>query len=103
MTFCKDYSGAEWTEEAAQDECGKRHASREAVLAAENKYEGTGGLYSQSSCRQRDDAEALAGTCVFNCKAADETLWHTLKLEDAASDTALASGACDLYIEADGA
>ncbi len=100
-TFCKDYSGAEWTIAAAQEECGKRHATREAVLAAENKYEGAGGVFSRSSCRQRGDAEPIAGTCVFNCKAADETLWHTLKLKDAVADTSMASGACDLYIEAD--
>ncbi len=101
--FCTDYSGSEWTNASARAECGKRHASREAVMAAGGRYEGTGGLFSDAACNQRPDVGPLNGTCVFNCKAVDETLWHTLMTPrsdapDTASNDAAPNRGCDLYI-----
>ncbi len=74
--FCQDYSGSAWTVASAQAECAKRHASKAALRAAKNRYEGTGGIYRPRACDQRDDAPAISGTCVFHCQAPDETLWH---------------------------
>lgn len=73
---CQDYSGPGWTATAARQECGKRHASREALQAAGQRYEGRGGLWAEGSCNQRRDAPSRAGTCVFQCGNRDETLWH---------------------------
>lgn len=97
--FCQDYSGAGWTPESAAAECGKRHASAEALKAAANRYAGTGGLFSRESCGSREDREPLSGTCVFHCQAPDETLWHPLG--QAATGGAAATmmrKACDLYL-----
>ncbi len=74
--FCQDYSGSAWTAAAAQAECSKRHASKQALRDAKNRYEGSGGIYRSAACDQRDDVPAITGTCVFHCQAADETLWH---------------------------
>ena len=96
--FCKDYTGAGWTAETARAECGKRHASPEALAAASSRYEGEGGVYQQAACTGRADAEPLGGTCVFNCNAPDESLWRQ------SGDSPMQGGgamtrACDLYIE----
>lgn len=74
--FCQDYSGSEWTRETAQQECAGRHASPAALKAAANRYAGDGGIYSEAACATRPDTTAIAGTCVFNCRADDESLWH---------------------------
>ena len=100
-TFCQDYSGSGWEVATAREECGKRHASPAALAAADSKYEGLGGVYDPLSCIERTDSGAPAGTCVFHCNAADETLWHT---RDVAATGPVSSSmmrrACDLYIEA---
>lgn len=98
--FCQDYSGAEWDESAAREECGKRHASAEALAAANSKYAGSGGLYSRQSCAGRPDGAKPASTCVFHCRAGDETLWHTpAEAAAGAAGNDMMQRACDLYIE----
>jgi hypothetical protein len=98
--FCQDYSGSGWVEESASDECSKRHASPAALAAAESRYEGVGGVYDSQSCAARTDSPDPVGTCVFHCKADDETLWHTLKPDAGGPAGAeMMSRACDLYLE----
>jgi hypothetical protein len=98
--FCQDYSGSGWTEVAARSECAKRHASPEALVAADSRYEGDGGVYDPLSCTDRPDSPEPVGTCVFHCKASDETLWHTLKPDAGGpAGAVMMSRACDLYIE----
>ncbi len=92
--FCQDYSGAAWTRETAQQECANRHASREALAQASNRYDGAGGLFSATACAQRTDTPPIAGTCVFHCQADDETLWHV----SGSIDPRMTRG-CDLFIE----
>lgn len=92
--FCTDFSGTGWSDATARAECGKRHASRAALQAASNRYEGTGGIYSPSGCAARADAPAIAGTCVFHCNETDEVLWQV-----AGDANAMMSRACDLYLE----
>jgi len=96
--FCKDYTGPEWTAESARAECGKRHASPEALAAASSRYEGTGGVYEQSACAERKDAAPLGGTCVFNCNAPDESLWRQTG-DSPMQGAGAMTRACDLYIE----
>ena len=104
--YCQDYSGPEWTLDSARQECGKRHASPEALKAAANRYAGAGGLFSDASCRSRDEQLPLAGTCVFHCKQPDEALWHPLKSGDGNVSSGAANGAasammskaCDLFV-----
>jgi len=100
--YCQDYSGPEWKLESARQECGKRHASPEALKAAANRYAGAGGLFSDASCRERPEQLPLAGTCVFHCKQPDEALWHPLATAagDASSGAAgaMMSKACDLFV-----
>jgi hypothetical protein len=95
---CQDYSGVAWTAEAAQAECARRHASRAALQAAKNRYEGAGGLWRDGSCAARDDAPARSGTCVFQCGEPDETLWH-LPGQSAAPAAALARF-CKVFVPA---
>ena len=98
--FCQDYSGAGWGKAGASEECGKRHASPEALAAVDSKYEGKGGVFSELSCDDRKDSPAPVGTCVFHCNAPDETLWHTLDAADTGpAATSMMRKACDLYIE----
>lgn len=92
--YCQDYSGAEWTPAAAQQECAARHASRQALTAAKNRYEGAGGVFATAACADRTDAPAIAGSCVFHCNAGDETLWHI----GGAVDPRMTQG-CDLFID----
>jgi hypothetical protein len=73
---CQDYSGEGWNEAAAQQECGKRHASKEALRAAGQRYEGSGGRWAPQDCSRREDAPTSLGSCVFQCGARDETRWH---------------------------
>ena len=94
--FCQDYSGSEWTSNTAQKECAGRHASPGALKAAKNRYEGAGGVFSDDACATRTDTETIAGTCVFHCKAGDETLWHIT----GAVDPRMTKG-CDLFIGGD--
>lgn len=100
--FCQDYSGANWTVGKARADCGKRHASPEALRAAGSRYEGAGGVFSGSSCEQREDHAPHAGTCVFHCRQPDETLWHTLQGEPGSEGGGAAgsmmSRACDLFL-----
>ena len=98
--FCQDYSGTGWSIDSARAECAKRHASPEALDAADSRYEGLGGVYNRLSCADRDDSPDPVGTCVFHCRAADETLWHTLEKDaDGATGAAMMRRACDLYLE----
>lgn len=101
--FCQDYSGPDWTYASARAECGKRHASPEALRAAANRYAGTGGIFSDGSCAAREDKQPLAGTCVFHCRQPDETLWHPLGPagggENGAAAGAMMGRACDLFIQ----
>jgi hypothetical protein len=94
--FCQDYSGYEWQLDSARQECNARHASREALAAAANRYEGTGGEFSTGACADRDDVPPISGTCVFHCRAGDETLWHI----SGTVDPRMTRG-CDLFIERD--
>lgn len=94
--FCTDFSGAGWTDARARAECAKRHASRTALQAADNRYEGAGGIFSASGCADRADAPDIAGTCVFHCNQPDEVLWQV-----AGGPNAMMNRACDLYIERD--
>lgn len=94
--FCTDFSGTGWSDTTARAECGKRHASRTALQAARNRYEGAGGIYSPEGCAARADAPAIAGTCVFHCNETDEVLWQV-----ADGPNAMMNRACDLYIEGD--
>jgi hypothetical protein len=91
--FCQDYSGTDWNPGSAQDECGQRHASADALRAAKNRYAGTGGLFSTRGCANRDDKLALSGTCVFHCRQPDETLWHVT----GPIDPRMTRG-CDLFV-----
>jgi hypothetical protein len=97
--YCQDYSGSGWTAETARAECGRRHASAEALQAAANRYAGAGGVWSDASCAAREDREAMTGTCVFHCRAPDETLWHPLgQAATGGAAAAMMSKACDLYL-----
>jgi hypothetical protein len=97
--FCQDYSGSRWTNESARAECGRRHASPEALRAAANRYAGAGGIFSELGCAERRDRPALTGTCVFHCRQPDETLWHTLEPPaGAAAASAMMTRACDLFL-----
>jgi hypothetical protein len=91
--FCQDYSGEGWKADAAQLECGSRHASRAALKAADNRYVGAGGVFSDEPCSARADAPPVSGTCVFHCQAADETLWQV----SGAIDPRMTRG-CDLLL-----
>jgi len=93
--FCNDYSGSAWTEATAREACGQRHASREALQAAKNRYGGAGGIFSSLGCAARQDAPSIAGTCVFHCNEPDEVLWQVAGEADA-----MMNRACDLYLEA---
>jgi hypothetical protein len=93
--FCQDYNGAGWDAASARAACAKRHASREALAAADNRYEGSGGVFSAAGCAQRNDAPPIIGTCVFNCGRPDESLWQ---VSEAAGGMGPMSRACDLYL-----
>ena len=98
--FCQDYTGREWSRDTAAAACAKRHASADALKAADNSYEGQGGVYSTDGCRAREDAEPLGGTCVFHCNADDESLWRQSgEVVSGPASSAMMSRACDLYIE----
>jgi hypothetical protein len=73
---CQDYSGEGWTDAAARAECDKRHASKAALQAAGQRYEGSGGAWAAEDCSSRSDAPPRVGTCVFQCGAGDETRWQ---------------------------
>ncbi|MGI9329582.1 MAG: hypothetical protein ACR2QB_02615 [Gammaproteobacteria bacterium] len=92
--FCTDYSGRGWTEASARADCAKRHESPEALAAAENRYEGAGGIFSTQGCATREDTPPISGTCVFHCNKDEEVLWQNI----AATDQIM-GGACDLYLE----
>ena len=96
---CQDYSGASWTAATAAKECSQRHASRAALEKADKRYEGAGGLWSERSCAARDDAPTRAGTCVFQCGARDETLWH-LPGSPGGSPAAALTRFCEVYVPA---
>jgi hypothetical protein len=96
--YCQDYSGADWDKAAAQVECSNRHATRAALAQANNKYGGAGGNFSDMSCQTRPEVEEIAGTCVFHCKAGDETLWHSLEVATGPGKAMMAK-ACDLFVE----
>jgi len=98
--FCQDYTGPEWNRKAVRRECGKRHASPEALAKAANRYEGKGGRYSRKACAERKDSAPLGGTCVFNCRLPGETLWRTRGDSQPAEPAAagMMARACDLYI-----
>ena len=96
--FCKDYTGPDWTPESAGEECGKRHATPEALAAAASRYEGVGGAYETAACSERKDAAPLGGTCVFHCNAPDESLWRQSG-DMPANGAGMMTRACDLYID----
>lgn len=93
--FCQDYSGSDWTLDAARDECAQRHASAQALRDADNAYEGIGGVFSNRSCAERSDVAPIIGTCVFNCARPDETLWQVSSSDLLDQNMARA---CDLFI-----
>ena len=97
--FCKDYTGNNWRKETVQEECRQRHASKEALQSAKNRYQGKGGTYSSSPCADRSDVERIVSSCVFNCRANDEAVWHSTQILGNAAGAAMMSKACDLYIE----
>lgn len=98
--FCQDYTGAGWTGAAAREECGARHASAAALAAAGNRYAGEGGIYAVAACAERRDVPARAGTCVFQCGAADETRWRVPVNMPGDAGAGAMSRACDLYLPA---
>lgn len=91
--YCEDYNGPGWTRDAAMLACGRRHASREALQSAGNRYEGAGGSFSERPCRSREDAPAITGSCVFNCGTRKETTWQVTGPRNGMLDRA-----CDLYM-----
>ena len=93
--YCEDYNGEGWSPDSARAACGRRHASREALQAVDNRYEGSGGVFSSLACRDRDDAPAITGSCVFNCGTRNETTWQVTGPANAMLDKA-----CDLYLPA---
>ncbi|MBM4195654.1 MAG: hypothetical protein FJ197_00960 [Gammaproteobacteria bacterium] len=98
---CQDYSGSGWTIDSATEECGRRHASSDALRAAANRYEGSGGVFSDLTCSARDDAGEVGGTCVFQCQEGDEAQWRMPKVvagSESPAGAAMMSRACDLYI-----
>ena len=110
-TICTDYSGSDWTTETAGAQCGERHATETAWLAANRKYIGIGGIFSTQSCAQRDALHearrppvevaetGVFGTCVFRCNHGDETLWHSLTADSLGEQGgAAAKSRCDLFI-----
>jgi len=97
---CQDYSGGGWTPAAARGECGRRHASRADQAAAGNRYEGRGGRFSRRDCAARDDVPERAGTCIFRCGAADETLWHLPAGMTTGPGSAMLDRACDRFVPA---
>lgn len=110
-TICTDYSGSGWTTETASAQCGERHATEAAWLAANRKYVGIGGIFSTQSCVERDAIRearrppvevaetGVFGTCVFRCNHGDETLWHSLTPDSLGEQGgAAATSRCDLFI-----
>jgi hypothetical protein len=110
-TICTDYSGSGWTTETASAQCGERHATEAAWLAANRKYVGIGGIFSTQSCAERDAIHearrppvevaetGVFGTCVFRCNHGDETLWHSLTPDSLGEQGgAAATSRCDLFI-----
>jgi len=110
-TICTDYSGSGWTTETASAQCGERHATEAAWLAANRKYVGIGGIFSTQSCAERDAIHEARrppvevaetgefGTCVFRCNHGDETLWHSLTQDSLSEEGgAVATSRCDLFI-----
>ena len=93
--ICQDYNGSGWTADSARAACARRHATAAALAAAGNAYEGSGGVFSDVTCAERKDIAPIVGTCVFNCAAADESLWQ-ISSEDAIDQTM--TRACDLFI-----
>ena len=97
--FCNDYSGSDWTAAKAKAACGKRHASRAALNAVSNKYEGKGGIYSSKTCAARNDVTEILGTCVFQCNTPGENQWRTLAPASPAGSSDMMNKACDLYFD----
>ena len=79
-------------------ECSKRHDSKAALSAAKNRYQGSGGIYAASRCAERDDIDSIHSSCVFNCQAADEAIWHSTEVINNSAGAAMMNKACDLYI-----
>jgi hypothetical protein len=109
--ICTDYSGSGWTVESASAQCGERHATEAAWLAANRKYVGIGGIFSSESCAEREAVREARrspvgiaktgdfGTCVFRCNHGDETLWHSLTPDSLGEQGGAAMTArCDLFI-----
>jgi hypothetical protein len=111
--FCQDYSGSGWTTQSAREDCLIRHSSLDAWNRASDSYDGGGGIFSESSCEQRDvtrearlepvnqPAASYQGTCVFRCNTADEALWHQLTPMAGDTDGRMLEKTCDLYLELD--
>jgi len=111
--FCQDYSGSGWIAETAQADCAIRHSSLDAWNAKAESYDGGGGIYSESSCKDRDAVaeaarepvnrpdSAYIATCVFRCNTADEALWHQLSPMAGASAGRTLDGTCDLALKVD--
>lgn len=111
--FCQDYSGSGWTAETAQADCAIRHSSLDVWNAKAESYDGGGGIYSASSCKDRDAVaeatrepvnrpdSAYIATCVFRCNTADEALWHQLSPMAGASAGRTLDGTCDLALKID--
>lgn len=99
--FCQDYTGPDWTPARVREECGRRHASPQALEAADSKYAGRGGVYSAGSCARRSDVGELGGACVFHCTAGDESVWRQSDGggQQPAGGSAMMARACDLYLE----
>ena len=97
--FCKDYTGNAWEVATVREECSQRHASAAALTAAKNRYEGTGGIYSDLPCHERNDVPNMVSSCVFNCTASDEAVWHSMDPPASGAGAGMMSRACDLYVE----
>ncbi|MEC9375039.1 MAG: hypothetical protein VYA80_01555 [Pseudomonadota bacterium] len=111
--FCQDYSGTDWTETTAREDCDIRHSTLDAWNAKSGSYDGGGGIFSSDSCAERNViSEAIAspvnqaesayqGTCVFRCNTPDESLWHQISPMAFDPDGTGMQRTCDLYLKVD--
>jgi hypothetical protein len=109
--FCQDYSGSDWTESTAREDCAIRHPTLTAWNEGSDNYSGGGGIFNTASCADRDAVAAVArepvnlpdgeylGTCVFRCNTPNEVLWHQLTPSSVDPDGTMMERTCDLFLK----
>jgi hypothetical protein len=110
--FCQDYSGSDWTEATAREDCAIRHASPTAWNEQGDNYSGGGGIFNPASCADRGavaeagrdpvdlpDGEYL-GTCVFRCNTPNEVLYHQVTPSSIDPEGNMTKR-CDLFLQVD--